>query len=65
MGPFIGFALLAFLAIALFLALERLIERSLSTDSFLAGTLLKTMLFLMVCALVYVALPWFSGLFAF
>ncbi|MBY0053056.1 hypothetical protein [Brevibacillus agri] len=65
MGPFIGFGLLACLAITLFLAFERLIERSLPTDSFLAGMLLKTMLFLLVCALVYFALPWFSGLFVF
>ncbi|MGN7470527.1 hypothetical protein [Brevibacillus sp. SAFN-007a] len=63
MEPLIGFGLLACLSITLFLALERLIERSLPTDSLLAGVMLKTMLFLLVCAFVYLTLPWFSSLF--
>lgn len=63
MEPLIGFGLLACLAITLFLAFERLIERSLPTDSLLAGAMLKTMLFLLVCAFVYLTLPWFSSLF--
>lgn len=62
MGALIGFALLALIAIITFLALEKLIEFVLK--NLLARTILKTIVFLMICWFVYKALPFFSSMFS-
>jgi hypothetical protein len=64
MEPFIRFVILAFLAILLFLVLERLVERAVHPQHFWAGAIMKTVIFLLICAGVYLSLPWFSDLFS-
>ncbi|RNB77155.1 hypothetical protein EDM58_16155 [Brevibacillus panacihumi] len=63
MGPIIGFAILLLIAVICYLAVERLIERSLKIKSFLVTAVLKTIVLVIISMLFFQYLPIFGNMF--
>lgn len=63
MEPFKDLAILIFITVVVYLGVEQLIERGMKSESFFLKAIIKTAALLLIALLVFVALPYYSGMF--
>ena len=64
MDPFKDLAILILITVVVFLAVERFIEHGIKSESLFIKAILKTFVLLIIGVLVFVALPYYSGMFS-
>jgi hypothetical protein len=63
MDLFKDLAILILITVVVYLAVERFIEHGIKSESFFLKAILKTFALLLIAVLVFVALPYYSGMF--